>query len=282
MLENGKRAMTHEKGILERHCIAAGLLAVLLVQWTILGFSAAWAQTAPSVVVQDETWVKGDKVYLKDVALIDGASAMQERLGKIYLAFAPSPGKQKTLHGSWIDSKVRSNKWLPNDTIVKIPDYVRVGRASQFIEDETLLGRYTDFISPQLEGQGADFRVSRFKVVGNGPIPEGDLRVEIENRPGGRLSGQVRLPAIVKVNEKQVRRLILSGWVDRFEDVVCTVRPLERGAILTEEDLLLEKRNISRLPANVLKSWEALPGKRLKRSVKEGAVLLANAVEVPP
>jgi flagella basal body P-ring formation protein FlgA len=94
--------------------------------------------------------------------------------------------------------------------------------------------------------------------------------------------GHVTLPASVKVNGKQVRRLILSGWIDSFEEVVCASQPLTRGTILTPEDLSLEKRNVSKLPANVLRSSEFLAGKRLKRSVKEGTVFLANAVDVPP
>jgi flagella basal body P-ring formation protein FlgA len=119
-------------------------------------------------------------------------------------------------------------------------------------------------------------------VIGNGPIPEGDCDIELTSRKDGNLMGYVRLSAIVRVNGEQERRLVLSGWIDRFEDVVCALQPLERGTILTDEDVCLEKRNISKLPADVLTSLENLVGKRLKRSVKTGTVLLANAVEVPP
>jgi flagella basal body P-ring formation protein FlgA len=260
---------------------AVGLFTIILSHWTILSVSVGWAQTGPSITVKDESWVKDEKVYLKDVSVIDGNPTLQERLGMIQLAFAPKPGKYKTLQGAWIASKVRSNRWLPENTLVKIPEHVRVGRLSQFIDNERLFRQFTDFIA-QREGQGADFRILRFKVVGNGPIPEGNIGVELTNRTEGKLMGRVSLPAIVRVDGKQVRRLVLSGWIDRFEDVVCAIQPLERGTVLTPDDLCLEKRNISKLPANVLRSSESLAGKRLKRSVKAGTVLLANAVDVPP
>jgi flagellar basal body P-ring formation protein FlgA len=261
---------------------AAGLMMTIVAQWTILSFSVAWAQTAPRIVVSEDSWIKGDKVYLKDVATIEGTPDQQKRLGMIHLAFAPSPGKDKTLHGSWIISKIRSDKWSPGDVVLKIPEYVRVRRTSQIIDEERLFRLYADFIAQKLEIQRDDYDILRFKVIGNGPIPEGDCDIEITNRKDGALMGYVRLSAVVRVNGERERRLILSGWIDRFEPVVCTLEPLERGAILTGDELCLEKHNIAKLPTNVLTSLETLVGMRLKRSVDAGTVLSASAVDVPP
>lgn len=274
--------MKKEKSKLRGYLKVAGLVTTILAQWTILNFSVAWCQAAPRIVVRDDAWVNGDRVYLKDVATIEGIPAQQKRLGMIHLAFSPNPGKDKTLHGSWIISKIRSDKWLPSDTILKIPEYVRVRRTAQFIDDERLFRLYADFIARKLEKQKTEYKILRFKVIGNGPLPEGDCDIELTNRKDGPLMGHVSLSAIIRVNGERERRLILSGWIDRFEDVVCTLESLDRGTILTEEDLYLEKQNISKLSTDILTSREALVGKRLKRSVKAGAVLLANAVDVPP
>jgi flagella basal body P-ring formation protein FlgA len=137
-------------------------------------------------------------------------------------------------------------------------------------------------MTQQLGMPEGDFRISRFRVVGNGPLPEGKLRVELTDQAGGRRMGHVSLRAIVRVDGKIERRVVLSAWVDRFEKVVCTVRPLERHAILAAEDLTLERRNISKLPASVLKAVEGVAGTRLKHRLKAGSVVLANTIEEPP
>ena len=274
--------MKKTKRISIRTFKAISLFIIILAYWAISIVSVAGAETGPSITVKDESWVKDEKVYLKDVAVIAGDPTLQERLGMIQLAFAPKPGKHKTLQGASIASKIRSNKWLPQNMVVQIPEHIRVGRLSQFIDNERLFRQFAEFIAQRLEGQGADFEIHRFKVVGNGPIPEGNISVELMNRTEGKPMGHVTLPASVRVDGKQVRRLILSGWIDSFEEVVCASQPLTRGTVLTPEDLSLEKRNVSKLPSNVLRSSEFLAGKRLKRSVKEGTVLLANAVDVPP
>jgi flagella basal body P-ring formation protein FlgA len=268
-------------------CRSAILLATVIGVCTAFWFCEVWAREVPatdrpSIVVKDETSVKGEKIYLKDVAFVEGPASFQERLGTTYLASAPRPGKYKILRGSRIESKIRSKEWLPKDTILEIPDSVRVGRTSQLIDEDSLFSYYADFIGQELEGSEADFRIRRFKVTGNGPLREGDIRVELKNQTDGKLAGHVGLNAILRVNGEIERRLVLSGWIDSLEDVVCAVRPLPRHAIVTNEDVHLEKRNTSRLPSNIARSVDGVTGKRLKHALKAGAVLMANAVAEPP
>ena len=263
--------------------INAILLATVIALLTAYGFSEAGADVPTCVItVKDEAWVRGEKAYLKDIASIKSPAPLQERLGAIYLAYAPGPGRHKTLHGTWIKAKIRAKRWLPENTILKIPDFVRIVRPSQSIQEESFLRLYTGYISKQLRARQADFKVSRFKVTGNGPLPEGDLRVELINQADGKLVGHVSLGAILRVDGKIERRVVLSGWVDRFEKVVCTVQRLQRHTLLTKDDLCLERRNIAKLSTNVIKAVEEVVGKRLRHNVKPDTVLLANMVEEPP
>ena len=257
--------------------VVATLLAVSLAYGT-----QAWANNQTHVHVRDQAWVKGEKVYLKDIASIAGPTRVRERLGTVYVAYAPRPGGHKTLHGSWIAGKVRSKSWVPANVVLNIPEVVSIGRTSQTIPEERFLRQYTDYLAQELRVAEGDFRVSRFRVVGNGPVPEGKLRIELVDQAGGKRMGHVSLSALVRVEGKIERRVVLTGWVDRFENVVCTARPLERHAILEEEDLTLERRNVSRLPANVLKTAEDVAGTRLKHRLKAGSVLLAHTIENPP
>ncbi len=246
------------------------------------GSTKAWADNQTHVNVRDQAWVKGEKVYLKDIASIEGPPRVRERLGTVYLAYAPSPGKHKSLHGSWIEGKVRSKRWLPANVLLNIPELVHISRTSQTIPEESFLRQYTGYVAQQLQVPEGDFRISRFRVVGNGPLPEGKPRIELADQAGGKQMGHVSLSAIVRVEGKIERRVVLSGWIDRFDKVVCTLRPLDRHTILSAEDLTLERRNVSKLPANVLKTVEDVAGKRLKHRLKAGSVLLANAIENPP
>jgi len=258
------------------------LVASIIVIATALGFCEAWADVRTSIRIMEEAWIKGEKVYLKDIACIQSTPRLKERLGAIYLGYAPGPARHKTLKGSWIESKVRSRRWLPADTVVSVPESVMISRTWQSIQEKRFSDLFNGYIARQLKACEADFRVSRFKVIGNGSLPEGKIRVELVRQADARLLGYVSLTAIVRVDGKIERRVVLSGWVDRFENVVCTSRPLRRSSIITEDDVGTKRRNISKLPYNVLTSMQYVVGKRVKHALKADTVLLANMVEDPP
>lgn len=260
---------------------AIRLTAVIAIA-TVFGFCDAWADLRAYVSVKEEAWIKGEKVYLKDIAAIKGPAHIREGLAAIYLGYTPAPAKQKTLKGSWIESKIRSRKFLPADAALRIPESVVIGRTWQSIQEKRFLSIFNRYVASQLKTRGADFRVSRFKVIGNGSLPEGEINLKPIGQADARILGHESLTAIVRVDGKIERRVVLSGWVDRFEDVVCTTRSLTRSRIITEDDVSTTRRNISRLPHNVLTSTQDVIGKRLKQTVKGDTALLANMVEEPP
>ncbi len=274
--------MTNNKSKIAPGPLSAILLATVVAILAVCGFCQAEGNVYNCINVKSEAWVKGEKIFLKDIARIEAPSELRKRLGTIFVAHAPRPGRHKTLQRKWIETKIRSKRWVPEDTALKIPESVGVGRASQVIEDEDLLRRYNDFITKRLRGRQADLRVRRFRVIGNGPVSEGNIRVELSSQADKDVAGQVSLNAIIRVNGKTERRVVLSGWVDRFEKVACTLRQLPRHSRITEDDVSLEKRNTARLPQDIARTLKDVVGKRLRRTVKAGGVLLANMVEEPP
>jgi flagella basal body P-ring formation protein FlgA len=260
----------------------AMLIATTIAIAAAFAFCEAWADARTRIAVKEEARIKGEKVYLKDIASIDGEARLQERLGAIYVGHAPRPGKHKTLKGSWIESKIRSKRWLPADTAMSVPKSVKITRTWQSIQEKAFSRLFNGYIAGRLKTREADFRVGRFRVAGNGSLPEGKIGVELVCQTDARLLGYVSLTAIVRVDGKIERRVVLSGWVDRFENVVCTSRSLRRSTVITEDDVHTKRRNISKLPVNVLTNVEDVLGKRLKQALKSDTVLLANMVENPP
>jgi len=257
-------------------------IVTLIAIAATFGFCEAWADARTHVAVTQEAWIKGEKIYLKDIAKIESTAPVQERLRAICLGHAPGPAEHKTLRGSWIESKIRSRRWLPADTTVSIPESVRINRTWQSIQEKRFSDLFNGYIARQFKADEQDFRVSRFKVIGNDSLPEGKIRIEVLRQADGQLLGHVRLTAIVMVDGKVVQRVLLSGWVDRFENVVCTSRSLGRNSIITEDDVITTRKNISRLPVNVLTDMQYAVGKRVKHNMRADTVLLADMVEAPP
>ena len=171
---------------------------------------------------------------------------------------------------------------MPADTALSIPESVRISRRWQAIQEERFLDLFNGYIANKLNAREADFRVSRFKVVGNGSLSEGEIEIELVPQGDRRLLGYVSLTAIVRVDGRIEQRVVLSGWVDRFENVVCTNGSLKRNSIIDEDDISLKRKNISRLPYNVLKNVDWVIDKRVKQNLRADTAILANMVEDPP
>lgn len=268
-----------ERNPFYRNGIGFVLLAALML---MARTPVVLAEEAPTVTVRAKSWVKGEKVYLKDVADIDAPSQLTGALGQIYLAYAPGPKTEKKLHGGWICSKIRSKPWVPRNLRITVGEFVSVARTYQTVDDETYLKYFRDHVTERLTGSDMEFQIRRFKVIGNRPFPEGDLEIKLANAGGGDYTGSVSLSAIIYIDGSIERRVTLSGWVDRFEQVVCLLRPLPRHGVVSKEDLRLEKRNTTKLSGQFVKTFDRAVGKRLKHAVGAGDVLKMNGLEPVP
>ncbi|MBW2155012.1 MAG: flagellar basal body P-ring formation protein FlgA [Deltaproteobacteria bacterium] len=90
------------------------------------------------------------------------------------------------------------------------------------------------------------------------------------------------VPVKVFVDGNPSGKIFLSGWVDRYVNVVCAGRFLPRNTILGAGDLRWVRINISKAPKNLITDVEQAIGKRLKQSLKEGQPLRSNMIAVPP
>jgi flagellar basal body P-ring formation protein FlgA len=141
---------------------------------------------------------------------------------------------------------------------------------------------FSRYLCARLRKPAGDVIVSRFKVSDHQAVPAGSLTLEVYQKEKGSLMGHVRLAAIVKVNGVARHEVKMSGWVDVFESVVCTARPIKKGEVLQKEDLFLFRKNISRLRGRTLVDMDEAVGLMARHHVKENTTLAEWMVEQAP
>jgi len=238
------------------------------------------AQQPITVTIQPKTWVSSQRIYLKDVATINAPAHLSEKIANIYLTYAPKPGKSKTVKGDWIKSRIKSVDFIEELTL-SVPESVEIIRASQVISEEDYLNYFDDYISQHI-GAGVRYEISRFQVKGDSPLPTGRLSINVQRQPSVDLRGFVNLTASLLVNDVFVQRVSLSGWIDRFEDIICTTRPLERNHIIERRDVELRSRNVSKVKDTYYTRIEDIVGKRIKRKAGNGEIIFSSIIEIPP
>jgi flagella basal body P-ring formation protein FlgA len=152
----------------------------------------------------------------------------------------------------------------------------------QSIPEEKLRETFREYLRRRLGKEESDMAVSRFKVIGNRPVPAGKVSFQLFQKDKRGLEGYVRLVGIISVDGVVENKVRLSGWVDVFESVVCTSRNLKKGETVKEDDLYLARRNISHLSPNILTDMSKIVGLIVKHNLKKDTCLKEWMLERSP
>jgi flagella basal body P-ring formation protein FlgA len=151
----------------------------------------------------------------------------------------------------------------------------KIGNVSGRIIPESLFQEaFSGYINSRLEKENIEIIISKFTVTGNKMLPAGEVSLKIfPKEREEQLSGHVRLTAIVSIDNVPGIEVTLSGWIDVFDSVVCASHRLNKGKVITIDDIYLAKKNISRLHPNILTDMDQVIGLMLKHDVKENDTL---------
>ena len=132
---------------------------------------------------------------------------------------------------------------------------------------------FQKYLYRNLNNQGCDVVISRLKITGNVPVPDGTISFQEYQKGKRRFEGNVNLIVVVKINSVVKNKVKLSGWVDIFQPVVCASRDLKRGERISKDDLYFVKRNISHISSKILTDMNKIVGFMAKHNVKKDTSL---------
>ena len=232
-----------------------------------------------SINVSPSAIVNSREYFLGDIAKIQGPDIIKDQIEKIYIGFSPSLGKIRTISKRQITAKIKSVSWLPYDVKIILPESVIIKRASQILSEKQLKEIYINNVKQRLKNK--DFKIRDFKVRGSVLYPLGEINFRIL---GGNIKPikKTNFYFDVNVNGKKCGKIILSGWVDIFDNVVCFKNSFKRGHIIKNSDLFMRKLNLSLIPNNYIKNLDYALGMCIKRNVKSKDCLDRNMLENPP
>ncbi len=168
------------------------------------------------------------------------------------------------------------------ESVAKKDSKTATNQGYQSIQEAKFLEVFNKYLYNRLGKERSDVVVSKLKIVGNRPVPTGNVSFQLFQKNMRRLEGYVRLIAVVYVNGVVKNKVKLSGWVDVFEFVVCTSRNLKRGEIIKKEDAYFVRRNISRISPNILTDMSKVIGLMAKHNIKTDTCLKEWMLEKSP
>ena len=104
-------------------------------------------------------------------------------------------------------------------------------------------------------------------------VPEGKLLLDYGRINNPRGIGRISLTLVVKVDEKFIKRLRVNASVGVYQDVVKIVNPLQRGNVISESDIVIERTRTERLIRNTPTALDKVIGQATTRNLQAGNIV---------
>jgi flagella basal body P-ring formation protein FlgA len=219
----------------------------LLAALGAVAAALATAHAAPParITVAREATVSGDAIRLRDVAALEGERA--RALGALPLGPAPQAGESRTLAGAMVLEALRRELGSLDAVTYTIPTTLRVHRAAQEVGTAAVRQVVEEFLATTLQAAPEDVVLRSVDLPGRIFVPAGPWEARVV-APGRRsLLGRVRLPVEFLQAGRPVKTVSVGADIGLFAPVVVARRPIARGETLAEDDLAVDRRDLSRV-----------------------------------
>ncbi len=147
------------------------------------------------------------------------------------------------------------------------------------VKQDVLRQAVESYLQTRSAGSGVQLVLKRLGGLADQQLPTGTVTYEVIAPQQWSGWGKTSLALLIRVDEQVVRNLSLQADVEGWRDVLVAARPLERGDIITANDVTKEQRNLAQVPGMPLLVGDEAIGKRVRTTIKQGGPLLGNHLE---
>lgn len=140
----------------------------------------------------------------------------------------------------------------------------------------------TGFIMEKTAGSGMDIRIVRIGYGGDLTVPAGKVAFDLVASQQWEGWGKTVLGLVVRVDGRVVRNTSVPVEVEALTEMVVALRPLERGEVIGEGDVALQKRDLAAAPPKICRDPAEVVGKRARIGLRANVPIRADFLEKVP
>ena len=236
-----------------------------------------------SIKVLKNVEIEDDKILLGKIAVIKGDdSEFVQKLRAMVVGRSPLPGKSRQVDEHYIKIRLKQSGVDLSGIILDVPEKNEISRSFIEISRERIEKMALDFIYKKISHERNRARVKKIRANRSVVLPKGRVTCKVVTPPNMDFFGLIPLSVVFNVNGLFQKKVLVTVDIEVLTEVVVTKRPFGRYKMITEDDICLQKRDISNLPSNIITSSEDVLGKRAKRAIDAKTVLRTDLIEFPP
>ena len=220
-----------------------------------------------TVTLPESVTVKGSEVELAEVAQLSGDPALVARAEEISLGWAPAPGYQRTLHAAQVERRIRT-ALAGVDVVVAGALTCKVAPEVQLVPSSRIEAAARALLTARAGSRELQLLLLETIEPVSIPVPETGLEVVARMDRALLGSGPVQVPVELRVDGLPWRTIWTRWEVGLWAERLVVARDVQRGEVLTSQDLVRERVR--------LVSVQEASSSRLEAAALNGAVALRD------
>ncbi|HHV62005.1 MAG TPA: flagellar basal body P-ring formation protein FlgA [Firmicutes bacterium] len=271
--------------------VVARVIAVSLVTAVSLGVLWTWTHAAMAeegvapivVTVKEEAQVAGAKILLGDIATISGAPApVEDEIKRIEIGPAPIVGYKRTVSLASVKIHMRQAGVDLSRVTFEGAGSTSVTARAMAITGEELVRVAVEYILSTMPWKRNEVSIECERTPDNLLTPLGEVRLEAERLPITQYLGTTTVRVNVILDGKVYKSVPVVLRLNVVKEVVVATRTIIKGQVVTADAVTRELRQLSALEMDPATDPAAVVGKVAARTIREGTLITAGAVEEPP
>jgi flagella basal body P-ring formation protein FlgA len=260
-------------------------LAGACLAFILLVFSAGHASPPMKALVQipRKCEVGSDIIRLGDIAKISCAYGnMLEKLRGLEIGRAPLPEKRNKFDVGFLEIRLKQNGIDPSEVKIDMPEYVEVFRSHIEVSEEFIKKAVISFVLENMPWERSMVKIGEVNVNQEVILPEGKTTYKVIPTSHEDYLGKTPMAVTFDVNGELQKKVWTDINIQVFDDVVVTKRPLGRYQIVSEQDVCIQRMELSGLSLKSIRDIDEAVGKRTRRRIDNNTVLTNDFIEFPP
>ena len=236
--------------------------------------------SADTITLKPEVYIKGPKVLLGDVAVVEGENA--EELRAIEIATAALPGSSRRIDASLLQSRIQ-NAGYDNDSVEMNTTHRVITATTMAIDltNELLTDDLREHIFASMPWDPEETLIDIVPPTTKTVVAEGDIEITWRANPSYQFLGQGSFRGDVRVDGELSKTVYAKATVQPYAEVLVANQGVARGEVLNASNVHLEKRDLSAIKGGVFFGTDELDGAIAKSSIYPGQIVSAAKVMAP-
>lgn len=149
------------------------------------------------------------------------------------------------------------------------------------ITREQIEEHFREFVLKRCAWPAEDLVIGQISFDSLPTLPPGQATVEVSASPRERFLGEVKVTLLFRVDGKDAATMRVVGKVERYCEVIHSVRAMKRDEVVTEADIQAVRINLTSRPDRYLLEPDHVVGKRLVSSIGPNKPLTPRDLDQP-